>query len=138
VLPTLNNFLENRELSLDDSFMLLSADAFKRHYASNLNIRRVHPSFRKTCENHQLQVSITHVFSSPWSLCQNTPRLVILWWPVSPNSSRCQRGHTFNIFNISCILRQSGLSLSSCVALSWTVPTLLIGDFSKKKETFAA
>jgi MoxR-like ATPase len=47
VLPTLNNLLENRELSLDDGSMLVSADVFDRHDASDLhNIRRVHPDFR--------------------------------------------------------------------------------------------
>jgi von Willebrand factor A domain-containing protein 8 len=44
VLPTLNNLLENRELSLDDGSMLVSAEVFDRHDASDLNnILRVHP-----------------------------------------------------------------------------------------------
>ena len=47
VLPTLNNLLENRELALDDGSMLVSADVFDRHDASDLNnILRVHPDFR--------------------------------------------------------------------------------------------
>lgn len=53
VLPTLNNLLENRELSLDDGGMLVSPQVFDEHsdLATNTNINlmkihRVHPDFR--------------------------------------------------------------------------------------------
>ena len=48
VLPTLNNLLENRELSLDDGGLLVSPKVFDEHNdnASLLSIHRVHPDFR--------------------------------------------------------------------------------------------
>ena len=54
VLPTLNNLLENREMSLDDGGMLVSPDFFDLHSSMNNNsgstleikIHRVHPDFR--------------------------------------------------------------------------------------------
>lgn len=47
VLPTLNNLLENRELSLDDGSMLVAPDVYDSHDESHLsNIHRVHPDFR--------------------------------------------------------------------------------------------
>jgi MoxR-like ATPase len=51
VLPTLNNLLENRELSLDDGGLLVSPQVFDDHDghnqdASSLSIHRVHPDFR--------------------------------------------------------------------------------------------
>ncbi|KAL3934029.1 MAG: hypothetical protein SGBAC_010152, partial [Bacillariaceae sp.] len=48
VLPTLNNLLENRELSLDDGGLLVSPQVFDEHNdnASLLSIHRVHPDFR--------------------------------------------------------------------------------------------
>lgn len=48
VLPTLNNLLENRELSLDDGGLLVSPQVFDDHNdnASLLSIHRVHPDFR--------------------------------------------------------------------------------------------
>ena len=47
VLPTLNNLLENRELSLDDGSMLVSPGVYDSHDESHLsNIQRVHPDFR--------------------------------------------------------------------------------------------
>ncbi len=57
VLPTLNNLLENRELSLDDGGMLVHSDVYDRHNSDNdVNVKhdmklhgvihRVHPDFR--------------------------------------------------------------------------------------------
>ena len=48
VLPTLNNLLENRELSLDDGSLLVSPQVFDKHdnQSSQLAIHRVHPDFR--------------------------------------------------------------------------------------------
>lgn len=52
VLPTLNNLLENRELSLDDGGLLVSSKVFDEHNnrtqnaSSSLQIHRVHPDFR--------------------------------------------------------------------------------------------
>lgn len=48
VLPTLNNLLENREMSLDDGSMLVSSSVFDQHKGSvvDLKIQRVHPDFR--------------------------------------------------------------------------------------------
>eukprot|EP00977_Amphora_coffeiformis_P014936 scaffold4262_cov169-Amphora_coffeaeformis.AAC.5 len=49
VLPTLNNLLENRELSLDDGGLLVSPQTFDTHTGkddSKLSIHRVHPDFR--------------------------------------------------------------------------------------------
>ena len=54
VLPTLNNLLENRELSLDDGGLLVSPQVYDAHstdgdeknYATVHQIHRVHPSFR--------------------------------------------------------------------------------------------
>jgi MoxR-like ATPase len=47
VLPTLNNLLENRELSLDDGSMLVSPTVYDSHDEAHLsNIHRVHPDFR--------------------------------------------------------------------------------------------
>lgn len=51
VLPTLNNLLENREMSLDDGSMLVSAAVFDQHgqqqlsLASSVQMHRVHPDF---------------------------------------------------------------------------------------------
>jgi von Willebrand factor A domain-containing protein 8 len=57
VLPTLNNLLENRELSLDDGGLLVAPHIYDQHTAaalrmddhdslSTLTIHRVHPDFR--------------------------------------------------------------------------------------------
>lgn len=47
VLPTLNNLLENRELSLDDGSMLVAPNVYDSHDELHLsNIHRVHPDFR--------------------------------------------------------------------------------------------
>lgn len=49
VLPTLNNLLENREMSLDDGSMLVAAEVFDQHEhisSSALKVHRVHPDFR--------------------------------------------------------------------------------------------
>jgi len=49
VLPTLNNLLENRELSLDDGGLLVSSQTFDKHNGNDdlkLSIHRVHPDFR--------------------------------------------------------------------------------------------
>lgn len=47
VLPTLNNLLENRELSLDDGSMLVAPSVYDSHDESHLsNIHRVSPDFR--------------------------------------------------------------------------------------------
>ena len=137
VLPTLKHLLENQELSLDDSFMLLSADAFKRHDASNLNIRRVHPSFRKTCENHQLQVSMTHVFSSPWFLCQTHQD----WLSLGGQCRRTAAGVKGGILSISSTYHVYCASQVCLCLLVWLCPGQYppcLSEIFLRKKTFTA
>jgi hypothetical protein len=47
ILPILNNLFENREMSLDDGSMLVSAKVFDQpqHLPSSVKMHRVHPDF---------------------------------------------------------------------------------------------